>query len=336
MKFVFIIALILGTVTSLRSQDLMGSDFTNELEPLGDGLWKFQYEVKDYLNKKLVVEGSEIGIFLNNDLVKVSDRDTLLLDQLGSGRILLHFTSDKSIKASLLEPVLPSAIQATPNPRLFKSYFNFTSVFFSVSLLFLAIIKWTQGRDFNEYLRVSRMFAPRNADENILRNKLMTNANLQYLLFFNLIVSGSMVCYENLTMGTVQDQWMIFLRWLGYYGLFGSFLMGKWLLISFINYIFNFHAFLQSHLVNYLRISSFFALIWTLVLLGFSWWNPAAFPSEVFVLSVFISALIRILILFLKLNSTEGYRGFHLFSYLCATEIIPFLGVIYFTSEFFQ
>ena len=301
-----------------------------------DGLYRFDYQVSDYIGSFLTFDGKEVSVFLENELIKTSDSDTIYLDRLGSREIQLAFTSSYPVDFKIVRPKKAVATGLAPTDRQYRGYYNFVSIFLSFFLVLLAVVKWNQGKDLVEYFRLSRMISPRNYDENIFRNKLFSYQNLQHFLVFAFLLSGLMVCVRELAGQEFSGLGSYVISWIWYLVLCSLFLIVKLILVSLFCYIYNFQSFVQIHLINYLRISAVLAAIWTVIIITISWFDITSTNLDPIRIGIIISVVFTMAIIFLKLINAEGYRRFHLFSYLCATEIIPFFGLVYFTSGFFK
>jgi hypothetical protein len=107
---------------------------------------------------------------------------------------------------------------------------------------------------------------------------------------------------------------------------FISFLI-KYLLLSVFSGLFRLGDFRYIQHFNSLRFSlGAFLLVFLLTVITYLTFRIEGLEAYLmFTKALVVLLLIRILILFFKLRDYTSYRNFHLFSYLCGTELVPFI-----------
>ena len=101
----------------------------------------------------------------------------------------------------------------------------------------------------------------------------------------------------------------------------------KYVLINLFIGLFKLGDFKYIQHFNSLRFSlGAFILVFILVIITFLTYRTGDIDLYmIFIQLLVVLLLIRIVILFFKLRDHSLYKNFHLFSYLCGTEIIPFV-----------
>ncbi|MDH5382977.1 MAG: DUF4271 domain-containing protein, partial [Cyclobacteriaceae bacterium] len=294
----------------------------------------FDLKRKEIRSFPLRIQSSgDVFVFINNTLFKKGKELLIHERDLNSGNSFLltiyRFDEDNDLKIGIGE----LAIFAPPegqlkDKRIGYGYNNFINIVFVVFLFVFSVVKVTLGRDVVDFFKLGFMFSSRNRDENIFRNRLMSPPTLAFIIIYSLIISFLIL--------VVQEEKYIS-ESLGY-------LIGNWLLwtlalivllflksglIRLFLYIFNISKVFPFHFYNYLRISVVLLMVTALFALLLSWTIPFYNSKNFIVYALIFGAFLRALFVFLKLNSEVGYKNFHLFSYLCATELLPFFWIVF-------
>ncbi|HET9504853.1 MAG TPA: DUF4271 domain-containing protein [Hymenobacter sp.] len=121
-----------------------------------------------------------------------------------------------------------------------------------------------------------------------------------------------------------------------YTGLILSFIIGKFLLVEGLSYIFDLRALATIHYREYLRTTLVMGLLVPIALFLFlslnAYWPPIVSIANGFVLVLLTVTVLRVA---QTLHQRASLLNLHLFAYLCATEILPLavlLKLIVFTS----
>lgn len=113
-------------------------------------------------------------------------------------------------------------------------------------------------------------------------------------------------------------------RVLLYAGLIVSFMIGKFLLVEALSYIFDLQRLATVHYREFLRTTLLVGLLVPLALLLFlslnAYWPPVVEVANGFVLILLTATVLRVA---RTLHQQASLLNLHLFAYLCATEILP-------------
>jgi hypothetical protein len=190
---------------------------------------------------------------------------------------------------------------------------------------FILLIR-TNGQAAAEYFNFVKLFSTRSGEDSATTLRITSANNVFYYLFcsaliaVNLYVLYTGTALTGLPLGTVLAG-VVKLLFLAF-----GVLVIKILLISVLASIFKLTDFGPAQFYNYVRlllVSFVFCSAVLLVLVMFK----ADYAVWLMRLSYFIMGMniVFIGITFLKLMARGGFTVFHLFSYLCASEIIPLI-----------
>lgn len=227
-----------------------------------------------------------------------------------------------------------------------KDYSYFTNFLISALIVIGFISIYTFNRSSGEITDlwgIERSLSPRNRDELLLKSKPFDKLGISILALLSIVVS---IVYQiafflspdilvdlnvigNNSFGSLFGNWAIISLFLF------IFFSIKYLLIKVFSSLFNLDYFKYIQHYNNLRFAIW---IFTLGLVIFSCIFFAVRSPDIswfipFLYAIPILLFIRMLIVFLKLISEGRYKVFHLFSYFCATEILPFLLVFKFILD---
>ncbi len=188
-----------------------------------------------------------------------------------------------------------------------------------------------------DYVNVMRVLAIREREENILNTRLSSAINLLYYGFCALLAALLFIIVFNsaperfniskyTTFDTVLEAlaiWgtmtviifvLIFLKMIGLY---------------LLTLLFDLRNFLSIHYFNFLRLSILVFGSGVIVSVGYFFSGGQSTQPFIVIMGIMQWLFgLWLIVLFLKLITRAEYRFSHLFSYICASEIIPFLVII--------
>ncbi len=185
-----------------------------------------------------------------------------------------------------------------------------------------------------DYFSLRRILSLREAEDNQSHSRFAISSNLWFYIFCSLLVA----LYLLLVFGHLPDDFAVARRlddvtfglmvwqWVKLAGFIFLLLMMKIAAIYLLSNLFGMTGIAGVHFFNWIR---FTLLVFSaLLVLLFVYYisrgiNPSVYITFQYIL---LTTLIGwIVILFLKLNNRAEHSMFHLFSYICATELIPLL-----------
>jgi hypothetical protein len=263
------------------------------------------------------------SVFVNNSLHSQSVlylRLPISKNELG---VLSVFSSaglsDISIKHLSVEEA--DVWQQNPN-----TVSNALIILAGVLIVILITLARTTGNAAIEYLNFLRLFSIRGTEDSALTIRITSTNNVFFYLFCSALVAVNLfVLYSgegllSMTLGAVV------IKILQLMALVFLVLVIKIVLINSLAALFKLTDFGPAQFYNYVRlllISFIFCsgMLIFLVMISADWeaWRDAL---RYFIVGM---SLIFVGVTFLKLLARGGFTVFHLFSYLCASEIVPFI-----------
>ncbi len=224
-----------------------------------------------------------------------------------------------------------TAIAQIPRP---ETYFRDFVIVGAIVLLILLIVMNQLTKLNLSYFSVKRLFSSSESDEAQLHPRITSGSNVLYCIFCSLILSF----YLNIIFHFTADRFDI--AWTYASSSFGS-AFWQWMKLSMIvllvfvikiilvfamSRLFGLRELFGFQILNWIKILMVtFGIVNIILIVYFisRGTNPEVyitlFWAIVFVLSAWL------IILFTKVARRAGHSLFHIFSYLCATEIIPLL-----------
>lgn len=204
---------------------------------------------------------------------------------------------------------------------------------FVVVLLFLLVFR-LHPRLATDYFSIARIFSSRDVDDGQVSTRLTSSSNIQFyilcsvmiglyllIIFYNLPPQYALpIRFQSSGFG------MIWLQWLKISAMVFLVLVLKILLIFSLTRLFGLRGLARFHFFNWIRL--LLVIFGFATILLFMYFISRGDRPDIFVffLSLVVAVLVAWIVLaFLKLSGRTGHSMFHLFSYLCATEIIPLL-----------
>lgn len=213
---------------------------------------------------------------------------------------------------------------------------NFIIIALLLLLMFYGYIKTRNKELFNNYFKLSRAISFRTISETMFKVRILEKNNLLLLLAHSfgmgLVIVG-IINWSNLTNQfgrwfEFTSIWEAIFSWLRL-GLliWGALLLKSVLIYSFAT-MFKIKQFRRIHYYNYLRLTVFIYTLWLILLILFVYQMPEINASIIVINVGLILMFFRMVIIFIKLLNFETHRFLYLFSYLCATEILPYMYMV--------
>ncbi len=210
-----------------------------------------------------------------------------------------------------------------------------------ILLSYLAALYYYYPKTTLEFLRVSRGFSLREVDENLMKTRPLSSVNLLFYLFYSMLGAWVVLMlaqlsgmHLRLTLFQFNDFWGGILTWAEVSLILMAIIFVKYILVSGFKTMFRIPGFLNNHYYNYIRIGLvLYMVVVALVLVTFVTLGvktESFYYSLVFILSGLY--FLRAGVIYFKLMNSAPYAILHLFSYLCATELMPFMLVVAFVK----
>lgn len=228
------------------------------------------------------------------------------------------------------------ADDSTPLLRTQAHAKNFIVVAGVVLLAFFVLIMRFNPRLTLYYFSVSRLFAIRESDEGQF-TRIASSANILFYLFASMLVAYGLLVtahqmedpYKLIRFLKEESFGMMMLRWLYTTAFVLAALFIKALVVRFFAVLFDIRDQSGFHFLAFVRVTLLIGfLIAIFVAGGYLIRGASAGWTAVFYTALLWFLLGWSILIFLKLLRRVNFSVFHLFSYLCATELIPFLVTI--------
>ena len=185
-----------------------------------------------------------------------------------------------------------------------------------------------------DYFSVARIFSAREAEDSQSSARLTSSSNVQFYILCSLMIGFYLlIILQNLPPQyalpirfQASGFWMMWWQWLKLSTIIFYVFLLKILIIFSLTRLFNMRGMARFHFFNWIRLLLIVFGAATIIL--FMYFISRGDSANLFVvfLSFIIIALIGwIVVAFFKLSGRSEHSMFHLFSYICATEIIPLL-----------
>jgi len=222
------------------------------------------------------------------------------------------------------------------NPRRHLLAFSDFILIVSIALIiFFTALFRTNPQLTLDYLNLTKLFYLRDRDENQISLRITSSVNLLFYLFCSLLASLALITASHFThqglsflaypsfttTGPYLSQWLLLA--LGILSL----LMAKLAFVALIAWLYGWKDVTGFQFFNFVRV-----LILSLALIAIVSLFCFSFGITVNYFSLLKTGCVLLLLgaglLYFKLQARTAFRSFHLFSYLCATEIFPLVILI--------
>lgn len=350
MKRVLILILfILGSTAHLVAQDSLLIDvidkwfsYDNKMSPksitnLSDETTIHLITEKFSGGNVKIIAPKGTSILLNNQLVKVTNAENAFYFYLekNDGSISLYNPNGfAGLVTEINFPVQNHPLENKISSRLQNHDFNNFLITALLIILILYAFNRIKSADlFSNHFKLTRALTFRTISESIFKIRILEKSNL--LLFFAHSLSMSLVIIILVQWTNITNR---NLSWL----LASSFMnsVWKWLLLAIITWIlllfksaaiaiisrvFQINNFSRIHFYTHLRLTIFIYSFWLFISVLFIYQFPEFQIATLVIKIGLFLMIIRQLLIFVKLLNSQTHRFLYLFSYICATELIPYI-----------
>jgi hypothetical protein len=295
----------------------------------------------DYLR---IVAVNDFALFVNGKLAGISGRDfniDSLSREFGTNDLLIGIhqknMSSERLSTTIETPMALGHITLTPENKPTSFFRDFVVIASLLLLMMLVIVMRLNPKLATDYFSVSRIFSLREGDDSQIYMRIASSTNILFYVFCSLILSFYLTIvfqfispvYAVSTYVKTQGFAGAFFQWIFISLLILGVFFVKIILVYITSALFGSRDIARIHFFNWVRLllimfgSLSIVLFFYFILHG----QSSSFHNLLLKLIAWCLAGWTILI-FLKLRGRSGYSMFHLFSYICATEIIPLLIII--------
>ncbi|ELR69884.1 alkaline phosphatase superfamily [Fulvivirga imtechensis AK7] len=313
----------------------------------------FDIAPAQYSNSLLKITSDKpLSVFINNNIVDIvaieayysldslsrAYKDPILHIALYNKNLNIFSISAEVIRMMPSRPIPLVENVIVIKPRGENLFQNFMVGGLIVIAAFLAALYNYFPRTLTDFFKASKALSLRESDENLIKSRPLNQVNLLFYLYLSFLIALVLIFISNA--GNIHMETSLFYprsfldgmwKWAKLSLILFGWFIAKLLLVSNMSALFRLGNFSVSHFINYMRLTLFIFTIGLLIIIfsyyGFEILSPAYYKGVLNVIFVFMG--LRVLILFFKLLSTASYKILHLFSYLCGTEVIPFVMLLY-------
>ena len=304
----------------------------------------FLVDADVYRGATLQVESQkEFSIFVGGKLMASGKKGVVLwsLDSLSAlYSTPLNFSIIRSTTNISTQLVLHNSVTEKKEilvKRKGQYFLNFSILASLLLLVFFVALLRTNPKLTFDYLNFVKLFSMQEREENIMALRITSSVNLLFYTFASLLTGFLMMvifhfAYAESSLAnvfSVSSLGEVFFQWLKLTTIILFILLGKLIVISLFSYLYKAREITALQFFNFIRLFFFtFGLISLLVVFFFIGrvLNPTWYYNLFYVAACLFS--FWEIIIFLKLMTRVPFRIFHLFFYLCASELIPLVILI--------
>jgi hypothetical protein len=189
------------------------------------------------------------------------------------------------------------------------------------------VVRSTYPTGLGRILEVNELFGSSADPQSFLTRPAFTWLNMGLVLLFSLslalLLTALHTDFSSLPLlQRVLDvpESAIVARVLLYTGLILSFIIGKYVLVELLSYIFDLRLLVNLHYREFLRTTLLLGLLVPVVLLLYARWPAVVGLANGCVLLLLTATVLRVA---RTLHQRASLLNLHLFAYLCATEVLP-------------
>ena len=244
--------------------------------------------------------------------------------------------SPERIKTTLLTSKPPDLVDALVkrDSHAFRD-FAILSAFILIAMLIMMVR--LNPKLAADYLSIPRMFSLREGEDTQLYSRIANSTNILFYVYCSLLISYYLIVIFHFVIGVyplasyfeAETFGGIVWQWLKLSMIVLSLLFCKIILVFGLSFLFGVREVQGIHFFNWIRMLVVLFGILSAVLFVYFLWHGHSVETHVLFLRLlgWICAAWMVLIFF-KLSGRVNASLFHLFSYICATELIPFLIII--------
>lgn len=296
-------------------------------------------EPSRYRGDKLLLEDDdEFSVFLNNQLwIDRTKRVVLVMDSLPAKLLISLYRKEdittKNLKTSIVTE-LSAMSMSGPLTREGNDARNFViAAGLLLIVFFVFILRFNPKLTFH-YFSLSKLFSLRESDESQMFARIASSANVLFYLFASLLVGYVLMVmviglspeYKLQHFLKAQSFMDISVRWLQISGIIVLAFFCKAVVLTLLSVLFGLGDQSGFQFLGFIRSTLLVAAVLA-VCTGLYFimngsnerWYSFFYSSLSWLMAGWI------ILIFLKLIRRAPFTVFHLFSYICATELIPFL-----------
>ena len=354
--FLLSILLSVGTSVAAAQEYTVTRDFEREWKVFQNDKYEpfqkvgrsrsifFTVEVGKYRNDYLFLESFvPFSVFINGQLVESSDKPLQLkIDSLNSifqGSVWQVSVFGEKIKSENLRTLILSKTPKNssaidPLPGRISSFRDFAIIGILILMIVLIVITQLNPKLASDYFSVSKIFSVREAEETQTYSRIASSVNILFYVYSSLMLGYYLMIifnflppqYRAAVFFQSSTFWEAVINWLELSFIVLALFFVKIILIYGLSFVFGMGQIGGFHFFNWVRLLlGVFGVLSIVVFLYFITHGQREGFYFFFLGTMAWVLAFWIVLIILKLWRQMDRSLFHLFSYICATELIPFL-----------
>ncbi|HEY5692671.1 MAG TPA: DUF4271 domain-containing protein [Cyclobacteriaceae bacterium] len=218
------------------------------------------------------------------------------------------------------------------NLRLPNYYLDFAIIVAVILLVFFVVLMRTNPRLTFDYFNFVRLFSIKEREDSLLNSRISSSANILYYAFSSFAFGFALLTIFHFGAQHIPlaESFMIdsigsaFWQWLKLSIYVFGVLLLRLILLSVFGSLFNIKDVIVIQFYNFIRLGFFVSTVSFLSCLAFFITRvQSSRPYNTLLEMIVLLLVFWVLLVGLKLLRRSAFRFFHLFSYLCASELIP-------------
>ena len=242
--------------------------------------------------------------------------------------------NDRDFDTQIILRKAPIVIRSAAGMKPHSDFRDFVVVSGLIIIVLFLITLRLNPKLASDYFSVTRIFSAREAEDSQSSARLTSSSNVQFYVLCSLLLGFYLMIilrhlppqYALPIRFQASTFWMMCWQWLKLSTIIFYVFLFKIVIIFSLTRLFGMRGMARFHFFNWIRL--LLIVFGTATIILFLYFISRGDSSVFFVvfLSLFIIALMGwVVVAFFKLSGRSEHSMFHLFSYICATEIIPLL-----------
>ncbi len=280
-----------------------------------------------FVNGKLAGEGNGVRQFRLDSLNLIYATGELLVAVYQPG---LN-TRDMKILLTKKEPQVRSKLPPAKPSTYFRDFVILGGL---IIIIIFLIVSRLNPKLASDYFSVDRIISVREADDAQSNARLTSSNNFQFyilssllLAFYLIVISNHLPAGYALPLYFQADTFaLLFGQWIKLSLVILIIFFGKIVIVYSLTRLFGMKGLARVHFFNWMRLLLIVVgAASVIVFIYFILRGQSETFFEIFLSLIVVTLVGWVFLIFMKLNGKTEHSVFHLFSYICATEIIPLL-----------
>ncbi len=296
---------------------------------------------------------SHTSLFLSNKFVRYFDENKICYFSMDSLNAVINNQSPQltlynrhdfevpvEIKIGFLHNTIEGSLDINPIAhRDIDDKADYYKLIILILIAFFTIVRTLFPQELFDFLSFQYLFTFRYTDTLQAKYRSLTKSQSLVIVFQAALLAAILIIVLNYFGGSWSHLYFIssnpLLGWFVIFGIILVLIILKYVLISFISFLFGIADRINFYFIEYLRMTMVFYFILFVVLsyVVINKFYLVQYLTNGLIIAAIIFNIIRMVLLYFKLRRTISIKSLHLFSYLCTIELIPIMiGINFFVK----